>query len=245
MIAANIGPQRLKGSEGIALKSGRSVVKLVDDEGTSTKAGKYWSIKSGQALPEGGFMQQTVTREGNVESIRLRDGTRGVTRRWDEVSGDYKFTRLGTTYYKTVRRNYVVSVPVIISGQRKNGSTYQIKSSMPVSKIGIKHTTLPSHLTSPMRRAKVRALVEAELPAVLYEVSDESWTFDPSGTWRIHEEVVGTDPDTGIAESHAFLDRPTSCLSSSSPPLSAQRASRITTICSAVPDNRPPPSSRM
>ena len=53
LIAANISPQRLKGSEGIALKSGRSVVKLVDDEGTSTTAGKYWSIKSGQALPEG------------------------------------------------------------------------------------------------------------------------------------------------------------------------------------------------
>jgi hypothetical protein len=113
LIAANTLPQRLIGSEGIALKSGRSVVKLVDDEGASTTAGKYWSLKSGRALPEGGFMQQTVTREGNVESIRLRDGTRGVTRRWDEATGAYKFTRLGNTYYKTVRRNYLVAVPVI------------------------------------------------------------------------------------------------------------------------------------
>ncbi len=114
MVVANIPPQRLKGSEGIALKSGRSVIKLIDDGGVPTKAGTYWSFKSGQLLPDGGFMQQAATREGNVESIRLRDGTRGVTRRWIEGTGEYKFTRLGNTYYKTVRRNYVVTVPVII-----------------------------------------------------------------------------------------------------------------------------------
>ena len=144
MIAADIGPKRLKGSEGVALRSGRSIVKLVNDEGLATKAGEYWSLKSGQPLPDGGFMQQVATKEGNVESIRLRDGTPGVTRRFNEGTGEYTFTALGNSYYRTVRRNYVVTVPVIINGARKNGSTYQIKSSMPVSKIGLKPTTLPS-----------------------------------------------------------------------------------------------------
>jgi hypothetical protein len=40
-------------------------------------------------------MQQTAVREGNTEYIRLRDGTKAVTRRWDEARGDYDFTRLG------------------------------------------------------------------------------------------------------------------------------------------------------
>ncbi len=209
MIAANTAPQRLKGSEGIALRAGRSIVKLIDDEGMATKAGTYWSLKSGQALPAGGFMQQAATREGNVESIRLRDGSRGITRRYVEGTGEYKFTPLGNSYYRTVRRNYVVTVPVIINGKRKDGSTYQIKSTMPVSKLGLKPTTLPSNMTSPQRRAKVRRIVEAELSDVLYEMSDETWTLDGSGSWRIHEEVVATDPDTGTAEAYTFLDRPT------------------------------------
>ena len=69
MIAANVGPQRLKGSEGIALKQGRSIVKLATDEGEPTSAGNYWVAESGQALPAGGFLQQAATRNGNIESI--------------------------------------------------------------------------------------------------------------------------------------------------------------------------------
>ncbi len=179
MITANVVPQRLKGSEGIALKQGRSIVKLVTDEGEPTGAGDYWAAQTGRVLPEGGFMQQAATRKGNIESIRLRDGSRGVTRRFDEGTGEYKFTRLGNTYYKTIRRNYVVTVPVIINGKRKDGSTYQIKSTMPVSKLGLKPSTIPTNMSSPRRRAKVRRMVEQELPAVLYEVSDETWTLVP------------------------------------------------------------------
>ncbi len=123
MITANVVPQRLKGSEGIALKQGRSIVKLVTDEGESTSAGDYWAAQAGQVLPAGGFLQQTATRDGNIESIRLRDGSRGVTRRFDEGTGEYKFTRLGNTYYKTVRRNYVVTVPVVLNGKRKEWNT--------------------------------------------------------------------------------------------------------------------------
>jgi hypothetical protein len=41
-------------------------------------------------------MQQTAVREGNVELIRLRDGSKGVTRRWDEITGQYEYTHLGS-----------------------------------------------------------------------------------------------------------------------------------------------------
>ena len=54
----------------------------------------------------------------------------------------------------------------------------------------------------------MKQMVEEELPdGALYEVSDEAWTLDPDGSWRISEETVSTDPDTGIADSHVVLDR--------------------------------------
>ncbi len=190
-IAASVLPTRLKGSEAIALQEGRRRMNLVDDEGHSTRAGRYWAQQTGEELPPGGFLQQAATRIGNVETIRLRDGTRGEVRRWDEVSGEYHFTRLGSSYFKTVRRNYIATVPVNIRGKRIDGSFYTLKSSMPVSKLGLTPTTLPSNMTSPRRREKVRALVEKDLPAILYEHSDETWTLDPDGAWHIHEETIG------------------------------------------------------
>ena len=98
MITANVVPQRLKGSEGIALKQGRSIVKLVTDEGEPTGAGDYWAAQTGRVSPEGGFMQQAATRHGNIDAIRLRDCPRCVTRRVDECTAEYKLTRLDTTY---------------------------------------------------------------------------------------------------------------------------------------------------
>ena len=75
-------PKGLKGSEAIALHAGRSIVKIVDDEGRSTRPGRYWSQRTGEDLPLGGFIHQVASRIGNVETIQLRDGTRGEVRRW-------------------------------------------------------------------------------------------------------------------------------------------------------------------
>ena len=207
MIAAGVSPARLKGSEGQALKLGRSTIKLVGDDGEATAAGKYWTLASGQPLPAGGFMQQDAIREGNVEYIKLAEGRRGVTRRWDEATGLYKFTKLGNDYYKLLRRNYVAAVPVIVNGKRKNNSTYKFKSRMPISRFGLKPKSVPLNLDEAQRHALVRRMIEEELSDVLYEVSAETWTLDPDGSWLISEETVATNPDTGLAEAHVVLDR--------------------------------------
>ncbi len=213
MIAAGVSPTRLKGSEAQGLKQGRSTIKLIGIDGNPTVAGQYWTIKSGQPLPVGGFMQQEAVREGNVEYIKLAGERRGVTRKWDEATGIYKFTKLGNDYYSLLRRNYVVAVPVIINGKRKDGSKYTLKSRMPIEKIGLKPKSIPLNLDLNQGRALVKQMVESELPdGALYEVSDEAWDLDPDGSWLIHEETVGsrrvgTDPDTNLAESHVVLDR--------------------------------------
>ncbi len=93
-ISSEASPKRLKGSEAVALQQGRSIIKLVTDDGEATAAGNYWSLKSGQPLPDGGYLQQVATRVGNVESIKMRNGESGVTRCWVEATGEYKFTAL-------------------------------------------------------------------------------------------------------------------------------------------------------
>ena len=59
-ITAAAVPKRLKGSEAIALQDGGRRIKLVDDEGKPTQAGRYWSLRTGDDLPTGGFMNQVA-----------------------------------------------------------------------------------------------------------------------------------------------------------------------------------------
>ncbi len=66
-------------------------MRLVGDDGTVKKQGRHWEQRTGEQLPAGGFMQQAAVREGNVEFIRLRDGSKGMTRKWDEATGQYEY----------------------------------------------------------------------------------------------------------------------------------------------------------
>ncbi len=88
-------PQKGKTTESIGLSTGKRNIVLVDNAGKKTPAGSYYEQKSGTELPLGGFLQQAAYREGNVETIQLRDGKRGVTRRWDAGNNDWTFTALG------------------------------------------------------------------------------------------------------------------------------------------------------
>ena len=67
--------------------------------------------------------------------------------------------------YKQIRRNYVVSIPVTIKGKRKHGTTYTLKSSMPIEKLGITKKQLPLNLTHAERKARINKMVEDELPS--------------------------------------------------------------------------------
>jgi hypothetical protein len=202
-------PEKMKTTEGIGLRSGRRMIALVDNMGNKTPAGRYWEQTAGEELPSGGFLQQTAVREGNVETIRLRDGRKGVTRRWNPGTGEYKFTALGKRYYATLRRNYVADVPVVIKGKRKNGTEYTIRSHMKVEKLGLKPVEVPLNLTLDKRRKLVQESLEKQMVTTkpIYEVSDEQWWFDEDGSWAIHEETVGVDPETNEAEAHVVLDR--------------------------------------
>ncbi len=135
--------------------------------GQKTNAGVYYEQRSGTNLPDGVFLQQVARRDGNVETILLRDGKRGITRRWD-ASGVFKFTALGNAFYKTLRRNYVVSIPITIIGKRKNGTPYTYKTHMPMEKIGLRPVEIPLNLTHEQRLARVKMMILKELDAATH-----------------------------------------------------------------------------
>jgi hypothetical protein len=77
---------------------------------------------------------------------------------------------------------------------------------MPIEKLGLKPKSIPLDMDSPTRHRLVKGMVQDELPdGALYEVSDETWTVDPTGNWRISEETVRID--RGVGDVDIVLDR--------------------------------------
>jgi len=202
-----VGPTKLKSNDAMALGSGRTRIILVDVHGRPTTAGKFWETYTGRVLPAGGFQQQTPMREGNTETLRLRDGKRAVTRRWTS-DGESKFTKLGDNFYKDQLRKYVVQVPVIIDGTRKNGTTYTAHSHLPVERLGLTSQTLPLNLSASEQDRKLKQMILLQLPdGALYEASKEQWGYDDEGSWIINEETVKYNEASGETKSHVVLDR--------------------------------------
>ena len=201
------------------LRSGKQFITLISKSGDLTTAGNYYQQKTGTTLdPTGYNLSQTPLREGNTEYVTLRSGKRVKTRIWDAVSGEYRFTKNGNEFYKQLRRNYVISIPVKIIGLRANGTTYELKSSMPIEKLGLTKKQLPLNLTHAERKKRIKDMVQDELPlsGPLMHHSQEEYLYDESGAWAVNEETVGTDPGTGKGESHVILDRRVGTLGSGS-----------------------------
>lgn len=200
MLTADATPQTAK-SGSVILKSGNRRHILVSPIRERTKLGEYYEQKTSNELPVGGFdPTQAPYREGNTEFIKMRNGQDRAVRRYDPADNEYKFTQLGKSFYSRLKRNYVVQLPVKIRGRRKDGRYYNIKSTLPISKMGV----------AAQRTSKIKEIVSAKLnlDEPLYEVSQEEWSYDhgASGSWIVNEESVGIiDPDT--QETIIALDR--------------------------------------
>ena len=191
------------------LRSAGSSARLSKDDGEPTKAGLFWQEITGQQLPDSGFSSQTPFREGNTEYIKLRTGRNAVTRRLNLETGDWVFTKLGLKFYKKLRRNYVVNVPVTIHGTPAEGRHYTKKATLPINKLGITVADIALAPTLEERLRKVKRLVLDQLPrdGPIYNLGYESYTLDDEGDWAIMEETVGVHPDSGKGE--VYLDEGT------------------------------------
>ena len=76
-----------------------------------------------------------------------------------------------------------------VTGVRKNGTRYSIRSTLPVAKLGVDRVELPLNLTTAQRTVRVKELVRNQLDPTrpLYEVSKETWEYDAAsdGAWVI------------------------------------------------------------
>ena len=176
----------------------RRTIVLRDDTGALTRAGRAWEAATGRVLKDGGFLAQEPVRQGNVETIRLRDKSKAVTRRWVPSLGKWRFTAVGKRYYKTITRNYVVSVPAVKVGRRKDGSEYRVEGiHVPLSLLGFRKPSLALDVDDDSRYAKVKAIVMEQLgEGAMLSHSDETWFYDPEGDFRISEETIGVNPET-------------------------------------------------
>ena len=175
-VASGVQPTTTASGAVIA-RTGTRHQTLITSAGTRTALGAHYEDHGGTELPAGGYdTSQAPTREGDTEYILMRNGARKAVRRWDAAAGDYSFTAVGRSFYSRIKRNYVVQVPVLVKGTRKNGTVYSIRSSLPIAKMGVDKVELPPSLTASQRTARVKDIVRAKLDLTrpLYEVSQES-----------------------------------------------------------------------
>ena len=67
-----------------------------------TRAGQHWERLTGRDLEQGGFRAQTPVRKDKIETIKLRNGNLATTRRFDPIKQEWKITKTGKEFYKTL-----------------------------------------------------------------------------------------------------------------------------------------------
>ena len=85
---------RFDKSDALQLRTGRRFVRLSAPSGELTAAGNEYETRTGETLPDSGFQNQKAVRKGNTETIRLRGGGRGTTRKWNAADNKWDFTKL-------------------------------------------------------------------------------------------------------------------------------------------------------
>ena len=101
-IAANEEPRAPKGGRGLLLSiPGKRPRRLMDLAGNLTDAGTYYYEKAAREAPTHGFdKKQEPTWRGARVHIEMLDGATAAVKTWDNINGQWKFTKLGKHFYK-------------------------------------------------------------------------------------------------------------------------------------------------
>ena len=173
---------------GATRRHNRYVV-LADGAGKLTPAGIFYYQTTGAERPRAAFSQdqELISRGGN-DYIRTRDRREALVRSL-RPDGSTRITQLGRAFFKNRHREFVVHVPVVISGERANQTR---PDWLPVHKLGISGIMEQEQLTEAQAHARVKSRVLSELglrtqgeETVLLEISGETYTDDRGGEWQI------------------------------------------------------------
>ena len=107
-----------------------SYVVLGRADGSLTKAGEffYGQPDQSQPRPTSQFDYNTpLLKRGPNDYIRTRDGKESLVRSL-KADGNVTLTRLGRQYFKRKNTEFVVSVPVIVSGTNRKGKVQKRKT---------------------------------------------------------------------------------------------------------------------
>ena len=116
-IERGTGPRKTANESVILRGEGRDYKVLVNSSGSITKVGRRYQELGGVELESISYdINQTPTRTGNVETIKMRGGKEREVRRYDPATGEYTYSTLGKRFYKNARREYIVKVPATFVG---------------------------------------------------------------------------------------------------------------------------------
>jgi hypothetical protein len=175
-----------------------SYVVLANHRGL-TKHGEAYYAETGLEAPDRRFdMSQQPTRQGDSEFVRDRGGNL-VRLRTLRPDGSFVYTAAGKHFFSRRQVEYVVHVPVIVRGRRRNGNQYAHSTYLPASLLGV-HRIMADAALSPARRAAaVRSFVLQSLQlrteggqTVLLEISGEVYYYDRDREWLLDE--MTTEP---------------------------------------------------
>eukprot|EP00439_Symbiodinium_sp_Y106_P067256 s4693_g11.t1 len=110
--------------------------------GELTRAGQYYYQLIGRPPPSRQYdRNQPLIREGPNDYIMLREGAKKLLRSL-QPNGNYHLTKLGKSFFKDKWVDWVVHVPVIIRGVRRNGRNrgmpYERTKRLPVTDLNDK-----------------------------------------------------------------------------------------------------------
>ena len=154
-------------------------IRLVTPAGKLTQAGTHYYEKTGTTPPSGLFdPQRPLLREKDKEFVVLRNGKRRLARTYDPVQDDYRYTRIGKQYFANTREEYLLSLPVKISGRNKRtGAPYERTGFLPSDALGLPKLQVDVTLTQDQKDEKLKKQVLDQIdPENLLTVSDETFS---------------------------------------------------------------------
>ena len=160
-VAAGAEPfQSRGGQQGLLVRApGRRAIRLFTDAGALNDAGTCYFQKRALAPPDRGFdPNQEPVLHRRREQIMLRDGSMGTLRTFD--GKQWRFTKLGQSYYAEKRVKFLAYLPVFFRYFRKDGRTQDSEpDTLPSTATDLGEVHVPANLPDSEQTAEARRQV--------------------------------------------------------------------------------------
>lgn len=182
-------------------------------DGSLTPAGAHYYDTTGAPAPSRMFDRGApLVKKGSSDYVTTRNGKLALVRRL-LPNGETHVTRLGKQFFRGSTTEYVVSVPVTISGTNAKGKVQNRTSVLPVDMLGIGRILQQNSIPEETRIARVKSHVLSQLAirssgggSILAEVSGETFTYMRDGQWLI--SALSTVVQDGEAVTSAVMRAP-------------------------------------